>query len=228
MNISIEYRPSYGLAICQLQPGESVRAESGAMVSMNTHVRMETSATHGKGVKGLLKGLARKVFMGESFFMNTFHADQAQGEVTFAPRLPGDVEQTALNNESLVIQGTSYMCSSPDIEINTKWGGFKTLFGGEGLFMIEAKGTGPVVFNAFGAIHALDLNGPFVVDTGHIVAFQPSLNFKIKRVGGWYSTFFSGEGLVCEFNGQGRLWIQSRNPKEFGTSVGRMLPPRRN
>lgn len=228
MNINIEYRPSYALAICQLTPGESIRAEGGAMVSMSTHLRMETSATHGKGVKGFLKGLARKVFMGESFFMNTFHSDQAPGEVCFAPTFPGDIEQTALNGDSLIIQGSSYMCSSPQVEINTKWGGFKTLFGGEGLFMIEAKGVGPVVFNAFGAIHTLDLNGPFIVDTGHIVAFQPSLNFKIRRVGGWFSTLFSGEGLVCEFNGQGRLWIQSRNPGEFGRTVGAMLPPRSN
>ena len=116
MQFNIEYRPSYALAICQLQPGEAVRAEGGAMVSMSTHLRMETSASGGKGIKGFLKGLARKVFLGESFFMNTFHADQAPGEVTFAATMPGDMEQTMLNNESLVIQGSSYVCSSPDIE----------------------------------------------------------------------------------------------------------------
>ncbi len=226
MDIRIEYRPSYALAICNLQPGEAIRAESGAMVSMNTHIRMETSMTQGKGVKGFLKGLARKAFMGESFFLNTFHADQYPGQVTFAPRLPGDMEQTYLNGESLIIQSTSFVCAAPSVEINTKWGGFKTLFGGEGLFMIEAKGTGPVVFNAFGAIHTLDINGTFIVDTGHIVAFQPSLNFKIRRVGGWFSTIFSGEGLVCEFNGMGRLWLQTRNPVEFGRTVGPKLPPR--
>lgn len=228
MEFQIEYRPSYALAICSLQAGESVRAEGGAMVSLNSHIRMETSATGGKGVKGFLKGLKRVFFMGESFFMNTFHADQQPGVVAFAPSLPGDMEQTYLNNESLIIQGTSYVCSHPAVEIDSKWGGFKTLFGGEGLFMIEAKGTGPIVFNSFGAIHTLDINGMFIVDTGHIVAFQPTLDFKVRRVGGWFSTFFSGEGLVCEFKGTGRLWLQSRNPSEFGRTIGKMLPPRRN
>jgi uncharacterized protein (TIGR00266 family) len=110
--------------------------------------------------------------------------------------------------------------------VDTKWGGARTFFGGEGLFMMKASGTGEVICNAFGAIHPVQVAGKFIVDTGHIVAFESSLTFKVKRVGGWFSTFFSGEGLVCEFTGNGTLWMQSRNPAEFGRLLGSMLPPR--
>jgi uncharacterized protein (TIGR00266 family) len=133
-----------------------------------------------------------------------------------------------MTGSPVIVQSTSYLASSQGINIDSKWGGFKTFFGGEGFFMIKATGQGEMAVNSFGAIHELELDGPYIVDTGHIVAFEETLGFKVKRVGSWKSTFFSGEGLVCLFEGQGKLWIQSRNPGAFGKAIGSKLPPREN
>ena len=225
MQIRVEYRPSFALAIVDLAASESVVAEAGAMVSMSSNISIQTSSKAASS-GGVLKALKRTAFGGESFFMNTYTAQDSGGEVTLAPTLPGDVLSIPMEGQGLVIQGSSYMASSPGINIDTKWGGFKTLFGGEGLFMLKASGAGDIVVNSFGAIHGLNINGPYIVDTGHIVAFDDTLSFEVKRVGSWKATFFSGEGLVTIFNGTGRLWIQTRNPSAFGKLVGGKLPPR--
>ncbi len=223
MDIRVNYRPSYSMATVSLAPGESFRAESGAMVGMSTSLRMETSSRAGKG--GVLKGLARKMLTGESFFLNTFHADSGAGAVHLSPSNVGDLV-VHQNTGELLIQSTCYVASDPSIDIQTKVAGFKNWFGGKGFFMLKAVGTGPVLLGAFGAIEEVEVTEDFIVDTGHIVAFEPTLDYSIRRVGGWFSTFFSGEGFVCRFTGRGKLWIQTRNPGEFGSLIGPKLPPR--
>ena len=226
MQFQVELGPAYSLCIARMEQGEQVMAESGAMVTQDAHVDMQTSASGGKGAGGFLKGLGRKMFLGESFFRNPFTASNAPGEVTFAPPLPGDITVYEMQGQDLVIQQTSYLCSAPTVEIETKWGGFKSFFGEGRMFWIRAFGNGPLALNAFGAIKEIEVDGSFIIDTGHIVAFEPTLDFTIKRVGSWFSTFFSSEGLVCRFEGRGKLFIQSRNPAEFGGAIGPKLPPR--
>lgn len=225
MEIKLEHKPAYAIAAIELQPGETVRAESGAMISMSGTLTMETSARTKKG--GLLRGLARKMLTGESFFLNTFKAESAPGEVLLAPANVGDMVHHELDGE-LLIQSTCYVASGVDVEVQTKVGGFKNWFGGKGFFMMKAIGRGPVLLSAFGGVQEMELSAPYIIDTGHIVAFEPTLDFKLKRVGSWFSTFFSGEGFVCEFSGRGKLWIQTRNPGEFGMAVGPQLPARQN
>ena len=224
MNIQIEHGPAYALAVCRLDAGDAIRAESGAMVSMSPGLRVETGTRAG-GRGGILKGLARTLLAGESFFLNVFHADSGPGEVTLAPSNVGDVAVHPLDGE-LYIQSSCYLASHPDVQIDTKVAGFRNWFGGKGLFMLKASGRGPVLLSSFGALHVMDLDGPFVLDTGHVVAFEPTLDFSIRRVGSWFSTFFSGEGFVCRFEGRGRLWFQTHNPVAFGSLVGPKLPPR--
>jgi uncharacterized protein (TIGR00266 family) len=226
MQVKIAYQPSYALAIVALAANESVVAESGAMVSMSSNIAIQTTSRAAAGGGGLLKALKRSVLGGESFFMNSFTAQGAPGEITFAPTLPGDVISLPLTGPGIIIQRSSYMASSPGVAIDTSWQGFRGLFGGETMFMLKASGQGEVIVNSFGAIHEIPLSGPYIVDTGHIVAFEETLSFQVKRVGSWKATFFSGEGLVTVFNGRGRLWIQSRNPHAFGHAIGGKLPPR--
>jgi len=228
MDIQIHHRPSYAMAQVDLAAGETVVAEGGAMVSMNKHVTMETSAgKKGEGkLKGLMKGLKRMV-AGESFFLNRFTANDAPGHVMFAPTFQGDVMVEELNQSTLMLQSTAFMASGTGVEVDSKWGGAKTFFGGEGLIMLKATGTGPLVFNSFGGIKEIAVQGEFIVDTGHIVAFDDSLNFTVNKFGGgWKNFIFGGEGLVCTFSGSGRLWIQTRNPRGFGQEVGPKLPAR--
>ncbi|MDJ0761477.1 MAG: TIGR00266 family protein [Myxococcota bacterium] len=226
MQFEKAFGPAYSVAICRLETGEQVMAESGAMVTQDAHVEMQTSASGGRGAGGLLKGIGRKMLLGESFFRNVFTARTAPGEVTFAPGLPGDIAIYELTGHDLIIQQTSYLASATTVEIETKWGGFRSLFGEGRLFWIRAYGHGLVAINAFGGIEEIDLDGSFIIDTGHIVAFESTLNYRIQRVGSWFSTFFSSEGLVCRFEGQGKLFIQTRNPSEFGGLIGPKLPPR--
>ena len=231
MNFELQHRPSYALAVVRLEPGETGVAEGGAMVSMDSHIEMETRAgKKGEGmIGGLMSGLKRMV-AGESFFQNRFTANQSGGEVTFAPTHVGDIEVYELAPQmELYLQSTAFLCSADTVAVSTKWGGAKTFFGGEGLVMLKGTGHGPIAFNAFGGIKEIAVDGEFTVDTGHIVAFEGSLQFNVRRFGGgWTQFLFGGEGLVCKFTGSGRLWIQTRNPHEFGKVLGPLLPMREN
>ncbi|MCO4763015.1 MAG: TIGR00266 family protein [Myxococcales bacterium] len=227
MQIDIQYRPTFALAVVQLQPGEMVRAESGAMVSMSSHVQVSTDARMG-GKGGFVGMLKRSMLGGESFFTNKFTASGSPGEVTLAPALCGDMAVHPLSSDhELFIQGSSFVACQDGITLDTKFQGMKGFFSGENLFFLKATGDGPVVMNAFGGIEVMDLDGELIVDTGHVVAFTSGLDYKVtKASSGWIDSFLSGEGLVLKFSGRGRLWLQSRNPAEYGKSVGALLPPR--
>jgi len=212
METKILYKPSYSMANVKLAPGEEIQAESGAMVSMGDGVSIETKM---KG--GLFKSLARSVLGGESFFMNTFKAPDKGGEVNLSPALPGDMFIVNLNNQSMLVQSGSYVASEMSVNIDTKWGGAKTFFASEGLILLKASGTGTLLLSSYGAIHEVNLDAgeKITVDTGHFVAFDEGIGFNIRRVGGLKSTFFSGEGLVVDITGPGRILIQSRSTDAF-------------
>jgi len=211
MEHEVLYRPSYSLLRIRLERGESVSAEAGAMVSMSSGIEMQTAA---KG--GLIGALKRSVLGGESFFVNTFMAAEP-GEVTFAPTLPGDIQALELKGRTVYAQSGAYIASSPEIQVDTKWGGAKTFFSREGLFLLQLSGTGCVFLSSYGAIHEIDLEAgqKYIVDTGHMVAFTEGVGYSVRRVGGLKSTLFSGEGLVCELKGPGKIMIQSRSADAF-------------
>jgi len=212
MEIEIKYRPSYSLAEARLAPGETIQVEGGAMVGMSSGITLETKA---RG--GVLKSLARSMLGGESFFVNTYRAPSQGGEVLLAPALPGDLVVRALQGETLLVQSGSYVASSESIELDTKWGGAKTFFAREGLFMLRASGAGTLVLSSYGAIHEMELAAgqSYTVDTGHLVAFTDRMGFSIRRIGGVKSTLFSGEGLVVDLTGPGRVLLQTRSEESF-------------
>jgi len=224
MEYEILYRPSYSLLKVDLSRGESVAAEAGAMVSMSSTIEMQTAA---KG--GLLGALKRKVLTHESFFINTFTAGEP-GHLTLAPSLPGDIYDMDLAGQTLYAQSGTYIASSPQVQIDTKWGGAKTFFSGEGLFLLKIAGTGKVFISSFGAIHEVDLSAgqKYIVDTGHMVAFAETVQYNVKRVSGLKSTLFSGEGLVCELTGPGKILVQSRSQDSFLSWLIPQLPKGRS
>ena len=221
MRYEIRYSPAYALGVVQLDASEEVRAEAGAMVSMSPTIQMKTEA---RG--GVLKGLKRSMLGGESFFINTF---TGPGQFTFAPALPGDIMALDLAGQTLMIQSGSYLVNTAGIEIDTKFGGAKTFFSSEGLFLIKASGTGTVFVSAYGAIHQLDLAAgeQHVVDTGHMVAFDESMTYEVTRAAGWKSTLVGGEGLVVRLTGPGRFYMQTRSPQSFISWLAPQLPGRR-
>jgi len=227
MHFDIQYRPTHSLAIAHLEPEESVRAEASAMVSMTRNLTITTDGPMG-GRGGLLKSFKRAMLGGETFFTNTFTARGTPGHVTLAPTLSGDMLAIELaRGEPLYIQGSSYVAAPDSVDLDTRWQGLKGFFSGESLFFLEATGTGPVLVNAFGAIEELDLNGDIIVDTGHLVAFGAGIEYEVTKASrGWIASYLSGEGLVLRMSGRGRIYLQSRNPNEYGQAVGSELPPR--
>jgi len=217
MQTEVMYSPAYATAKLTLAAGEAVRAESGAMLAMSPGISMETS-TQG----GVLKGLKRSVLGGESFFMNTFTAQTDGAELYVAPALPGDVVAWPLNGV-LYVQSGSFLAASSHIQVDTKWGGGKTFFSSEGLFMLRIEGQGELVLSSYGAIHAIDLQPgqTYTVDTGHMVAWTDGIQYNVRKVGNWKSTFFSGEGLVCDLTGPGRIYLQTRSQDAF---LGWLVP----
>jgi len=210
MEIKIEHRPSYALGVVNLAAGEEVQAETGAMVSMTSNMEV-VSGLQG----GLLQSAMRKVLGGESFFLNTFKSSGAPGQVTFAPSLPGDISDVEVSGD-LFVQSGSFLAGDTGVNIDIKWGGAKTFFSSEGLFLLHLKGRGKVLLSSFGAIHRIPLDGgSMIVDTGHVVAFDSQLDYRVKKVAGMFTSLISGEGLVCEFSGKGELWLQTRSNQAF-------------
>jgi uncharacterized protein (TIGR00266 family) len=221
MQTELFYRPSYTMARVTLDPNEEIRVEGGAMVSMSDGVTLET-----KMEGGLLKSLARATLGGESFFINTYRAPAEGGEISLAPALPGDMFVMELQDESLIVQSGSFVASAMGVEIDTTWGGAKTFFASEGLVMLKASGTGSLVVSSYGAIHEMELaqGVRFTVDTGHLVAFSEGIGFDVRSVGGLKSTLFSGEGLVVDLTGPGRVLTQTRSVDAFLTWLIPKLP----
>ena len=220
MKVEVLYSPSYSLGVVHMAPDEAIQAESGAMVSMSQSVQMETQA---KG--GLLKGLKRVALGGESFFINTFKATGAEGHVTLAPHAPGDIRHHVMSG-NLLLQSGSYIASSPSVTVDTKWGGAKGFFSGEGLFMLHCSGSGDLLMSSYGAIHEVQLQPGevYTVDTSHIVAFAEGVNYEVVKVGSWRQSLTSGEGLVCKLTGPGTIYLQTRSPQAFADWIYPMLP----
>lgn len=212
MDVTVRHAPSFAVARLALGPGEAVNAESGAMMATSAGVEIE-SKTRG-GLKGAFK---RSVLGGESVFVSSFTAPSAGGWVDVAARLPGDVVTLPVDGGLNVARG-GYLAADEGVQIDSKWGGLKNLAGGEGGFLVRVEGRGQVVLAAYGAIDVVELEAgeAFVLDSGHMVAYEDGVQFSIRKVAkGLIQSVKSGEGLVFEFQGPGRVWTQSRNPGEF-------------
>lgn len=195
------------------------------MMAMSSTVEISTS-TQG----GMLKGLRRSVLGGESFFMNTFTATGPEAHVAVAPALPGDIITWPLTGNTVYLQSGSYLASPGSIDIDTKWGGAKTFFSKEGLFMLKCSGVGDLLVSSYGAVQAVDLvaGQRYRVDTGHMVGWEEGITYEVKKVGGWKSTMLSGEGLVVNLTGPGRIYLQTRSPSSFIDWLVPKLPTQRS
>ncbi|MEA5466710.1 TIGR00266 family protein [Leptothoe sp. PORK10 BA2] len=225
MNIELLHQPDSAIAKILMDPQEEMIAEAGAMVAMSGHVNVSTTLRKGKG-GGVLGGLKR-VLGGESLFMSVFRSGSSAAELYLAPKLIGDILAYTISGTDLVVQSSGYMASTPGVDIDLGFTGFKSLFSGESLFWLTASGSGLILLSAFGGIYEVDVDGGYVVDTGHIVAFERSLDYSIAKANNsWAGAFFGGEGFVCKFRGRGKVFCQTHNPGSFGRLIGSKLPPR--
>jgi uncharacterized protein (TIGR00266 family) len=217
----ILHQPAFSLAVVQLQPEQSILAEAGAMVSMSANVELQSQ------MKGGLMGALKRAVGGESAFVSTFTARGGPGEVAFAPGMPGDIAALELNNQMFFVQASSYMAGDASLVVDTKWGGAKSFFAGEGLFVLQVHGTGLLLVSSFGAIHRKRLapGERYVVDTGHLVAWEGSTQYTLRKAAaGFFRSMVSGEGIVAEFSGPGEILIQTRNLAAFAGVLKPFFP----
>ena len=221
VQVNIEANPSFSYGTITIPPGGEVHVEAGAMAAYSDGVEIETAA---RG--GLLSGLKRSVLGGETFFVNTFRSE-AGGTVSVAAGLPGDLTVVPLDgSKTLFVQSGSWMASDDGVDVDTKWGGAKTFFSGEGLFLLKCTGRGDLLVSSYGAILQRDLadGESFTLDTGHVVAFDETVQFSVHKAGNWKTTILGGEGLVTRFVGPGRLWLQTRSPEDLLGWLASRLP----
>jgi uncharacterized protein (TIGR00266 family) len=225
LEYEIKYKPSYSMLVVRLEPNESITAESGAMTYMNSNIDVETRRRE----KSILGSIGIKLFGGQSFWVNDYKAQQNLGEVAFVSAPVGDIETLEVKpNQGYIVQKSSYIASTQNVELDVKWQGFTKGLFGQGLFMIKVSGDGTLFINTFGAIdkHTLPPGQTLIVDNFHLVAFSDTCDYKVKKFGGLKSTLLGGEGLVTEIKGPGDVYIQTKNLREFVEWLWTLLEPK--
>lgn len=224
MNFKILYPGAFSTLGVELEKGESIKAESGAMITMS-----ETVDVDSKMEGGLIGGLARKMLAGESLFFQTLTAARGAGEVMLASSYPGEISILELDGtEDYILQKDGFLAAENSIEISTKAQNLaKGIFSGEGFFIMRIGGKGKVVISTYGGIHKLSIKPgeTRIIDNSHMVAWSANATYKIEKASkGWVSSFTSGEGLVCRFQGPGDVYIQTRNASGFGAWMRHIMP----
>ena len=205
MEIKLNGNPDFGEAEIHLATGESILAEAGAMTRMTEGIELTT-----KLLGGFVQSTMRKFLTQESMVMGHYTAQQP-GYVALAPQYPGTVLEQQVSGPGLILTGGALLACTDGLHIKPRFGGIKQIFSGEGAFIMECTGEGTVVLASYGAVIEKQIDSAFTVDTGHLVAWEPSLQFRIKGAGGFKQTLLSGEGLTMEFSGSGRIWLQTRH-----------------
>jgi uncharacterized protein (TIGR00266 family) len=204
----------------ELDPSETVIAEAGAMMYMEDGITFETKMGDGsqpeQGFMGKLFSAGKRAITGESIFMTHFtNRGSGKKHAAFAAAYPGKIVPIDLDevNGEMICQKDSFLCAALGTEVsiafNKKLGA--GLFGGEGFILQRLRGDGMVFIHAGGTIIEKRLNNEkIMVDTGCIVAFEPTISYDIQRAGNLKSMIFGGEGLfLATLQGSGRVWLQS-------------------
>jgi len=225
MKYEIKYKPSYSMLVVNLEQGEKITAEAGAMTYMDPNIEVHTR----KREQSLLGSLGLAIIGGQSFWVNEYTASQGTGEAAFVSAPVGDIEMLEVKpDQGYVIQKSAYIASTENVNLDVKWEGFTKGLFGQGLFMIKVTGNGSLFINTFGAIdkHTLKTGQSMIVDNFHLVAFSDTCNYKVTKFGGLKETILGGEGLVTNITGPGDIYIQTKNLKEFVDWLWTLIAPR--
>jgi uncharacterized protein (TIGR00266 family) len=202
--------PSFSVVHVDLDTGESVTAEAGAMQSMASELDMK-AVTNG----GFFSALGKKLFGGESFFVNRFDNNTGKSlRVSLSQDVPGEIVQRELKEgEELCLQKGAYLAHTGEVAFKVSWAGFVAWVGGEGLIRLKVRGPGTLWYGAYGGIVPREVVGELKVDDGHLVAWDPSLKLKLALSGGLFGSLFGGEGFVTRLIGNGTVYVQTRSIK---------------
>jgi uncharacterized protein (TIGR00266 family) len=207
MQYEIKYKPAFSTLVVSLAPGDSITAEAGAMASMDGGLTMKT---HFFG--GFFSALLKSWFGGESLFANTFvNKSNKTQTVVLTQSSIGDMEALELRGRTFGFESGCYIAHTGNVKIGVAWAGFQSWFSGEGLFKLQASGNGTVFFGGYGGITKRRVTGEFVVDTGHLLAYESNLKLNLGMAGSLMGSITSGEGLVMRLKGNGEIYMQSRS-----------------
>ncbi len=224
MKYEVKYQPSYSMLVVTLEQGEQITGEAGAMTYMSPTMDIRTR----KREQSLLGTLATAIIGGQSFFVNDYAATRGPGEIALVAAPVGDVAKLDVQpSKGYIIQKSSYLASSQQVDLDVRWEGFSKGLFGQGLFMIKTTGQGDLFINSFGAIdkHTLAPGEQLVVDNFHLVAFSDTCSYQVEKVGGWKETLFSGEGFITRITGPGEVLIQTKNLREFAEWIWTLIEP---
>ncbi len=212
-----------GLIEFTLNKNDKVTAEAAAMVYIRGNIITETKMRKG----GFLKSLKAAAFGGESFFVNEFIAQEDNCKLGLTGNMLGDIEVINVNEE-FIIQSGSFVGSTGDLTLDTKWQGFTKGIFGTNMFMLKTIGTGDIFINAWGGIikTKLDSGEKMTVDNYQLVALSSTASYRVTKHGNFKTTLFGGEALVMEIIGPGIVYIQTKNVMEFVRSIIPFLPKR--
>lgn len=217
MQIEIRNRPSFANLLVQLARGDRIVAESDAMASMSSTIALTT-----RWNGGFFRALLRKMFGGESLFINEF-STSSHGELVLSQPFPGDIECLDLRGNGLYLQPGAFLACDPQVALGLGYAGLASFFAREGLFRLKVHGNGRIWFGAYGGILAKDIDGEYVVDSGHLVAYEPSIQLRLGMAGSLFSSVLSGEGLILRMRGQGRIYLQTRSMSGLAAWINRHL-----
>ena len=208
-----------------LNKGESMYTQSGGISWHTQGIKMSTNA---RG--GVMRSLGR-IFTGESIFMSSYTAEIDNAKISFATTVPGDIMPIDMSEtpNGLILQKGAFLCAEDDIELKVKFTKKISagLFGGEGFILQEAKGRGMLFLEIDGdpIIKELQPGEVLKVDTGNVVAFEPSISYQIEIVKGLGNIFLGGEGLfLTKLTGPGKVILQSQNFADFAGRVASIIP----
>jgi uncharacterized protein (TIGR00266 family) len=195
--------------------GDQLMAETGAMISRSESVHADAEVGGGEGIGGIIKSAMSS---SRDLVENAFEAREDGAELTLAPDHPGDVFGVDVGQDGPIkVNSGSTLAWEPTVERSTGFNDARSFFSSGRLRVLELSGTGRCFLSAYGSIVETDVESgdPSVVDTDHLIAWTDGLNVSMEKDGSVKSAVLGGEGLVSKFSGEGRVWIQTRNPAVF-------------
>lgn len=200
---------SFRMLKVSLENNETIVTEPGSMASQEIGLIPST-----KFNGGFLKGLILKFFGGESLFVNHYSNTSAQTKHLYITQsTPGDIQELTLNGNEIFLETGSFIARTGNVETKVKWAGFANWIAGEGLFKLSFSGHGKVWYGCYGSVIEKEIVGDFIVDSGHLLSWPPTVKRKLKLSGGLISSFLSKEGFVLQLSGHGKVQLQTRSVK---------------
>ena len=223
MNYTLTQSTAFQLAEITLANGEEIQIERGCMVYHYGGVNLEGKMNSDSGgVGGFLKAVGRSMVSGESMFITRAKGLSDGAKIAIAPSAPGTIRELQIGAQQWRIRDQAFLACDATVSYEMKRQSFgKAMFGGTGgFFIMESKGNGTMLVNSYGDIIEIEMDGskPVIVDNTHVVAWSTTLDYNIRVASGTFG-FTTGEGLVNEFQGTGKILVQTRNIKALAETL---------